>query len=62
MPPTRDEVLFEIRVVGTSARVSAIHVPSNTEVTVICPSKTPRGMMEQAAINKLKYVLGRPRE
>lgn len=53
------EVLFEIQVFGASARVTAIHVASNTEVMVICPANLHRSSMQQAAIRKLRYVLGR---
>lgn len=54
-----DQVLFEIRVMGASARVAAIHVRTNTEVQVVCPASYARFSMEQAAVRKLKYVLAR---
>lgn len=54
-----DQVLFEIRVIGTSARVSAIHVRTNLEVQVICPANYKRFSMEQAALRKLRFMLSK---
>ncbi|GAB3456942.1 DUF6898 family protein [Insolitispirillum peregrinum] len=51
------EVLFEIKVFGASARVSALHVSSNTEVTVICPANLHKTSMQQAALRKLRFML-----
>lgn len=51
------EVLFEITLAGGSAKVVAIDAASGIEVMVICPSNTPRYAMQQAGINKLRYVL-----
>lgn len=51
------EVLFEIQMLGNSARVAAIHVKSNTEVVVVCPSHYTEFSMTQAALRKLRRVL-----
>lgn len=59
MTASLGEVLFEIRVLGNSAQVTAIHAATGTEVKVICPATLARGSMQQAAMNKLRYVLNR---
>lgn len=53
------EVLVEFTTIGASTRVSAIHVPSNTEVQVVCPRSYTTFSMTQAALRKLRYVLGK---
>ncbi len=57
---TAEEIYFEITVIGNSARVCAIHATTGQEVVVICPARLSRAMMEQAAVNKLRYVLNKP--
>ena len=57
--PAVGEVLFEITLAGGSAKVVAIDAVSGIEVTVICPSNTPKPVMQQAGINKLRYVLAK---
>ena len=52
-----EEVLFEIVLCGNSAQVAAIHVPTNTEVRVICPATLPEKAMHQVALRKLLWVL-----
>lgn len=52
-----EEVLFEVFLSGSSARVAAIHVPTNTEVRVICPATLPEKAMQQLALRKLLWVL-----
>lgn len=51
------EVLFEIHAIGNSAKVCALHVATNTEVSVICPANLHRSSMQQAALRKLRFVL-----
>ncbi|MGC2854238.1 DUF6898 family protein [Novispirillum sp. DQ9] len=53
------EVLVELHTIGASTRVSAIHVATNTEVQVVCPTSYTRFSMTQAALRKLRYVLGK---
>lgn len=60
--PSSDEVLFEIRILGNSAQVSAIHVPTNTEVKVVCPAALPAVLMQKAALRRLLWVLSRPKK
>lgn len=52
-----EEVLFEICLFGHSAQVAAIHVPTNTEVRIICPATLPGEAMQQLALRKLLWVL-----
>lgn len=56
------EVLFEFQFFGSSTRVSAIHVATNTEIQVVCPSHYSQFSMEQAALRKLRFVLKRKAE
>ncbi len=53
------EVLLELQVFGASTRVAAIHVATNTEVHVICPTSYTTLTKTQAAIRKLRYVLSK---
>jgi hypothetical protein len=54
---TAREVLFEITVIGSSARVSAIDAASGVEVTVIAPGGAARTDLERLALAKLKARL-----
>ncbi len=51
------EVIFEFQTMGKSVRVTALHTPTFTEISVITPSHLSRKEMEQVALQKLKYVL-----
>jgi hypothetical protein len=53
------EVLFEIRVIGASARVSAIDAASGIEVTVVAPAGAARGDLERLALAKLRARLAK---
>jgi len=53
------EVLFEIRVIGSSARVSAIDAASGIEVTVVAPAGAARGDLERLALAKLRARLAK---
>lgn len=59
VPPVLGEVLFEVRIVGNSAQVSAIHVPTNTEVKIVCPAGLSMPLMQKAALRRLSWVLER---
>ncbi|MFA7428758.1 MAG: hypothetical protein WCZ23_01235 [Rhodospirillaceae bacterium] len=48
---------MEFHAIGASTRVSAIHVATNTEVTVVCPSTYSTFSKTQAAVRKLRFVL-----
>ena len=51
------EVLFEIRRVGNVAKVTAIHVASNTEVSIVGAPVVGDYGLKLAALRKLSYVL-----
>jgi hypothetical protein len=52
-----DEVLFEIVRKGNAVQVSAVHVGTNTEVSVMGPAGASTAALQEAALRKLKYVL-----
>ena len=52
------EVLFEMRRIGNSVRVSAIHVASDTEVVLVGPPAAGEYGLKMAALRKLTYVMG----
>jgi len=54
-----EEVLIEFVILGNTARVTAIHVPSGTEAVVVGPASAPRAVLEQAVSRKLAYVMGK---
>ncbi len=53
------EILFEFRRVGSIVRVSAVHVDSNTEVTLAGPASAGEYGLKLAAMRKLAYVLAK---
>ncbi len=55
------EVLFEFVRVGNAVKVSAVHVPTDTEVCLVAPPRAGEAAMKQAALRKLVWVLGRGR-
>ena len=54
-----DEVLFEIIRKGNAMQVSAVHVATNTEVSVMGPAAASPMALQEAALRKLKYVLAK---
>jgi len=56
---TASEVLFEFRKIGGSVKVSAIHAPTLTEVSVVCPASASQQQMKSVALQKLRYVLAK---
>jgi len=56
---TDGEILIEFVILGNSARVTAIHVPSGTEVAIVGPANAPRAVLEAAVSRKLAYVMGK---
>jgi hypothetical protein len=59
------EVLFEFRRIGASVKVSAIHVATDTEVSLVGAAIAGEYALRMAATRKLIYVLatkaeGRP--
>jgi hypothetical protein len=61
MPKVRSgsgrEVLIEIVMLGSFAKVTAIDSATGTEVSVTGPSNAARASLEAAAIAKLDFVL-----
>jgi hypothetical protein len=53
------EVLFEFRQIGQAVKVSAIHVETDTEVSIVGPAAAGEHGLKTAAIRKLVYVLSR---
>ena len=53
------EVLFEITQLGNAVRVAALHVDSNTEVAIVGPSTAPQVALQEAALQKLRYILAK---
>ena len=57
MPP--GEVLFELRRMGNFVKVSAVHVDTNTEVSLMGPPGAGEHGLKMAAARKLAYVLAK---
>lgn len=55
--PEIGEVLFEIRVIGSAVKVSAIDPSSNTEVCVVASAYASPYTLKMNALRKLKAVL-----
>jgi len=59
MSVDKDEVLFEFIRHGNAVRVSALHVATNIEVTIMGPANAPQAALQNTALQKLKYVLAK---
>ena len=53
------EVLFEFHRVGNVVKVSAFHVDTDTEVSLVGPPAAGEYGLKMAALKKLKYVLNK---
>jgi hypothetical protein len=51
------EVIFELTIVGASARVCAVDVASGVEAVVIGPASAARSDLESLALRKLQRLL-----
>jgi len=51
------EVLFELRQIGNSVKVTAIDVATDTEVSTLGPASYGEHGLKMAALRKLEYVL-----
>ena len=63
-PPSSDdtvsgEVLFEFVTVGTAVKVSAVHVPTNTEVSLMGSAAMSEFTLKANALRKLRAALQR---
>jgi hypothetical protein len=52
------EVLIEIKIIGTSARVAAVDVATGVEVVFQAPAQTARMDIEALAMRRLARALG----
>jgi hypothetical protein len=55
------EVLFEVRQLGNSVKISAIDPATNTEVSVVGPANATPYSLKMNAVRKLKAALRRNR-
>jgi hypothetical protein len=55
------EVLFEFHRVGNVVKVSAIHVDTDTEISMVGPPAAGEYTLKMAALKKLIYVLNKRR-
>ena len=53
------EIIFEFLPFGNSVKVTAFDVETKIEISTITPRNITKEQQEQAAINKLKYVMGK---
>ena len=58
-PMPTGEVLFEIKRIGNVMKVSAVHVDTNTEVSLAGPPAAGEHGLKMAAMRKLAYVLAK---
>ncbi len=56
------EVLFEFRRVGNVVKVSAFHVDTETEISLVGPPAAGEYGLKMAALKKLMYVLNKRQE
>ena len=60
LPATgKDEVLFEFVVQGNVVKATAIHAATGTEASIVGPANAGQGVLAQAALRKLQYVLAK---
>lgn len=57
-----EDALFEIVIMGASARVTAIDPKSGQEATIIAPANLDQRSLQLKALAKLRYVLKRQAE
>ena len=51
------DVILEFIALGNSVKVSAIHVATGEEVSIVGPTNAAQEDLEKTAVAKLKYVL-----
>jgi hypothetical protein len=56
---SESDVLFEITVIGASAKVVAVHVATGIEVSTIGPAHASRADLQRLALGALKARLAR---
>jgi hypothetical protein len=53
------EILFEFSRLGNVMRVTAIDADTNTEIVIAGPATAPKAMLQNTALQKLRYVLAK---
>ncbi len=59
---SREELIIEFVPIGNSVKVTVMDTTTLTEVSIIGPRKASKSDLQQAAIQKLKYVLAQKSE
>lgn len=54
-------ILFEFHQVGNAVKVTAVHPPSLTEVSIVGSASAGEAMLKRVALRKLEYVMARDR-
>ena len=54
---SREELIIEFVPIGNSVKVTVMDAATLTEVSIVGPRKASKHDLEQAAIQKLKYVI-----
>jgi len=54
------QVIFELQIVGASARMAAVDMGSGVEVVVVGPANAARCDLERLALRKLERALRQP--
>ena len=54
-----DEILIQIMTIGNTLKVSAVHVPTGTEVSFMAPKGTSMLSLKMMARKKLNYVIAK---
>ena len=52
-----DEILMQMTAIGNTLKVTAVHVPTGTEVSFMAPKNTPMLSLKMMARKKLEYVI-----
>jgi len=52
-----DEILMQMTAIGNTLKVTAIHVPTGTEISFMAPKNTPMLSLKMMARKKLEYVI-----
>ena len=55
------EVLFEFIRLGNAVKVTAFHVPSLTEISIVGPRGAHQEHLKLLAVRRLEYVLNKQR-
>lgn len=51
------EIIFETQRHKHYVKVSAVHVKSGTEISVLCPITASEDILQHVAVSKLEYVM-----